>query len=372
MEKQVIETIKSHLKPVFKKYEGIIKTAYIAGSATRKDYVEGSDIDMLFIVDDTKEGLDESVMGRMKFDLSQIAKKAMQEDRLDLHIQRPKPLSVFWDMIRSGQPWIITQMRDAIIIYDPSGFLAPMKKLLNQGKLSGTKERANALINEAPKKIVKARKIFIEDIMNDLLLSMVESAQAVLMFAGVAPPYAKNVGAELKKRFAGKDMMDTKLVDAYEEFYSITRKIDHGEITNVSGSEVERYMHNAECFIETMERIFLMLETSKKRDMIDKSYRSSIKTCSDAIEMVGRIPPKKDKTVLKHFRTHLIDTGLVSKEHMSNLEKIFRNKKVSDEGRSREIPENEVYSSNVYSSNLRNAVDDLDKEKEMKEGKRNA
>lgn len=360
MERQVLEKVEKYINPLCEKYRGVIKSVYLAGSVTRKDFVSTSDIDILVIVDDTKEKFDPRIIKLIDIKLQEISKNAMKNDRLDFHIQSPKPLSVFWDMVRSGQPWIITQMRDAIVIYDPGGYIKPIQMLLNRGKLSGTKERAQMLINYAPKKLNQARKIFLEEVTTDILLAMVESAQAVLMFAGIAPPASKNIGKEISLRFVKTDIIKAKIVQDYDNFYEITRKIDHGEITHVSGREIEKHISVALEFIENMEKLFNALDFMKKKKMVYSAYDTSIKACSDALEKMGRTYPEKESDMLKHFKIHFIDTGLVSKDHIETLKKIYHTKKAFDCGNVSDIAENEIYSSNIYASNLKNAIEDVE------------
>ena len=359
MDKKVLKIINDSINPICEKYKGAIKSIYLAGSAVRKDYVPGSDIDILIIVDDTCDNFDARVLNLINSDFRDVSKKAMLEHKLDLHIQDAKTLSVFWDMVRSGQPWIITQMRDAYVLYDPSGYISPIKTLLNAGKLSGTKERAQTLINDAPKKLVDARKIFLNEVMSDLLLAMVESSQAVLMFSGVAPPASKNIGRELSLKFVNTKIIPKKIVNDYEQIYELTKKIDHGEVSHVSGKEIERYLGMVIEFIEGMEKLFNVLDFMKKKKMVNSAYEKSIDACRIALKKINKVEPKTNTDLLKHFKVHFVDTGLVSKDHLEVLKKMHSNKKAFDSGKVSDISENEIYSSNVYAQNLENAIGDV-------------
>ena len=374
MEKQVLEKINRYILPLCEKYKTVVKSVYISGSAVRKDFVKGSDIDILVIIDDTRDGFDPRVSDLINMNLREISKMAMDKDKLDLHIQAPKLLSVFWDMVRSGQPWIITQMKDALVLYDPSGYIRPIQSLMNQGKLSGTKERAQVLINDAPKKIAEARKIFLEAITADLLSAMVESAQAVLMFAGVAPPAAKNIGKEISERFVKTKIIPAKIVQDYENFYELTRKIDHGEITHISGKEIEKHLGMVSEFIESMDKLFNVLDFMKKKKMVNDAYDKSMKACSAALKKVGSKEPKSHIEIMKHFKMHFVDTGLVSKDHLEILKMMHTNKKAFESGKVSDISENDIYSSNVYASNLEKAIGDvkIDRAKSEKSGRKKA
>ncbi|MEA2004359.1 MAG: nucleotidyltransferase domain-containing protein [archaeon] len=359
MEKVALDKIKGYMDPLCEKYRTVIKSVYIAGSAVRKDFVKGSDIDVLVIIDDTRDKFNPRVIDLINMNLREISKMAMEKDKLDLHIQAPKPLSVFWDMVRSGQPWIITQMKDALILYDPSGYIGPIQSLLNQGKLSGTKERAQTLINDAPKKLAEARKIFLEDITSDLLSAMIESAQSVLMFAGVAPPAAKNIGKEISEMFVRTKIIPARIVQDYNNFYELTRKIDHGEITQISGKEIEKHLMTVAEFIESMDKLFNVLDFMKKKKMVNDAYDKSITVCSSALKRIGNKSPKSHSDIMKHFKVNFVDTGLVSKDHLETLMKMHMNKKAFELGKVSDISENDIYSSNIYALNLEKAIGDV-------------
>ncbi|NOQ55914.1 MAG: hypothetical protein GQ477_03870 [Nanohaloarchaea archaeon] len=360
MDQEILDKINNYIFPLCDKFKTVVKSVYIAGSAVRKkDYVAGSDIDILMIIDDTRDDFDRRVIDLINMNLREISKMAMEKDKLDLHMQAPKPLTVFWDMVRSGQPWIITQMRDALILYDPSGYIKPIQLLLNEGKLSGTRERAQTLINDAPKKLGEARKIFLDDVTSDLLSAMVESAQAVLMFSGVAPPAAKNIGKELTKKFVDTKIIPARIVKDYEIMYETTRKIDHGEISHVSGREIEKYIGVVSEFIESMEKLFNVLDFMNKKKMVNAAYDKTIDACGSALKKAGKTKPKNHSEILKHFKIHFIDTGLVSKDHLEILKKMHSNKKAFDSGNVSDISEDEIYSSNVYATNLQNAIGDV-------------
>ncbi|MFQ6009523.1 MAG: nucleotidyltransferase domain-containing protein [Candidatus Aenigmatarchaeota archaeon] len=364
MKGDVIEAIKEVAGQVLKDYDGRIKAIWIYGSAVRKgEFKKTSDIDMMFLIDDSDRDVKRSELAEIDNTITKIIKKVKKEKKISLHPQSPKRLSDWWDLLRSGEPWVFTSMRDAIPVYDPSGYLEPIQRLLRGGRLHGTWERAQMLIERAPARIDKAKRIFLNEITADLLVAMVESSQAVLMFAGVVPPAAPSIGIELKKNFVPKNL-EQGYIEWYEDFFEVTRKIEHGQMTKVSGRELEKWIGRTKAYLMRMEKLFSMLEEKKKKELIEEAHKESIEACLMALKKVGKKP--KEKEVLKYVNEYLIKPGLVDKAYLELLKKIFGLKTALEKGKLEELPEKDIYSSVMYAKNLRNIMKGVKVEKKPK------
>lgn len=360
MDNAMVQEILSIFRPVIDKHNGLVKAVMLYGSAVTKRKVRGSDIDVMVILDDSAGDIPQGVYSAVSSDLNKVVEKA-NKTGLDLHLQSPKPLSLWWDMVRSGNPLAITAMTDGLALYDPSDYLKPLQLLLQQGKLSGTRERAHALIHGAPEKLRKARTIFLEEITSDLLLAMSEAGQAVLMFAGLAPPSAKSLGGELRKKFVSKKLLSDGVVKDYEDFYELARKIEHGETTRLSGRELDKHLDRAVDFVEAVEGLFGALEHAKKRLMIEEAHKEAFDAAQRALEKMGR-KPVKSVAVIDDFKKHFVDTGMVSRLHLDVLKRLDKNRKALEEGRLEELAEAEIYAGGMYAKTLRRALKDVEKE----------
>jgi len=356
MEQKDVETIKNELLPYTKKY-ALIKAIYLAGSCVRKTNVKGSDIDVTIIVDDTRKEYNPAHSVKLNDDLATLKQEVKKKHKLDLHFQPPKPLTTYWDLVRSGEPWVFTELRDSLPIYDPSGFIEPLKILLHEGRISGTKEKAYALITRSRSKIKDIRKIFLEDITSDLLLSMTESAQALIMYTGKAPPSARQIPENLKP-FVDNKALDPEIVYFYNEFYNMTVKIDHGQLTSIKGKDIDAYTEKAMTFIRAMERLFQTVELIKKEEIVNESYEKAIEICKTALKKSGRKIPKDNYGLMIEFKKQFIDTNLIAREYYVLIKKIYSNKKAIDDGKLKDLKENEIYSSRLYAKNLEQIIGD--------------
>lgn len=193
--------------------------------------------------------------------------------------------------------------------------------------------------------------MMMEEVTVEILAAMVETAQAVLMFYGVAPPAAQNLGTELRRVFVNNRMLESRAVEYYEDFFEFTEKISHGEITKVSGCEVKKHLKRAVFFISRVDELFTVLEANKKKEIIDSSYNQVVKVCLEALHT-----KKFDKKAIERFQEEFVETGVVPQSYLAVLKKLFNLKNLSEKGRLKEIPERDIYSSIIYAKNFEEVV----------------
>ncbi len=347
MNKRVLSFLEKKSQQLVKKYP-LIKAIFVYGSSVRKKKIT-NDVDCAIIVDDTSEQFKESILNYLEGDMGTISKEGDKKYKVDMHFQSPKPLSMWWDSLRSGEPWVITSLKDAYIIYDPSDYITPLKSLINQGRMTGTKEKAQALIERAPYRYKEAQRMMLDEVTEELLSAMVETAQAVLMFFGVAPPAARDIPKELRKNFVSRGLLKEKVADCIEDFYETTNKINHREITKLSGKEIKKLLNRAILFIDKMDDLFSILEVAKKKDIIEKSYEKAIKVCKKALKLKS---PKLNTETMKKFKKEFVNSGMISTDYLNLLKKLGKMKNLAEKGKLGNIPERDIYSSIIYTKSL--------------------
>ncbi|MEM5804506.1 MAG: nucleotidyltransferase domain-containing protein [Candidatus Aenigmatarchaeota archaeon] len=354
MKEEILGALQEVTDKILKEYDGRIKAIWFFGSMARTgDFKKTSDIDIMVLIDDTDKDVRRSELEEMEDVMEDIVKAVRERTKLMLSLQSPKRLSDWWDMLRSGEPWVFTSMRDAVPLYDPSGYIEPIQRLLRSGRLHGTWERAQMLIERAPIRIEKCRKMFLDDISSDLLSAMVESSQAVLMFTGVAPPAAPSIGSELRKNFV-PTYLEGGYPEWYDDFFEITRKIDHGQMTKATGREIEKWINRTKAFLNRMEKLFAVLEENKKKELISEATKESVEACMAALKKVGKQPQEKE--LIKYVEEYLVKTGMIDKEYLEVLKKIFGLRTAMEKGKLDEVAERDIYSSVYYAKNLSHAL----------------
>lgn len=348
----VIEELEDELGPV-------LKAAWVYGSAARDELKEGSDIDLLVLLDDTHEDFDKETQHRAKQLCSDIS--GTTEDGLELHVQPPKLLSDWWELLISGEPWAVTSLRDAQPIHDPSGYIRATQHLLRSGSLHGTEERALRLMKRSRDKIKDANTLLLEDVTSELLSAMVESAQAVLMYYGQSPPTPENIADRLQEIFVNdEELLTQRAVDDFLDFYELTERIDHGTVTELSGRDLERHLEQATGFVRAMMDLFDQLESRKQRNVVESSYDEAIDLCRRALRLHDVDPPDDDDAVIERFREYFVEEGLIREDQLDLLEHILENRALLQDEGVEDMSEEDIYSSRVYLRDLKALLSDVE------------
>ncbi|MCL5009460.1 MAG: hypothetical protein M1433_00535 [Candidatus Parvarchaeota archaeon] len=258
---------------LFRKY---IKSIIIFGSSKTKTGINStSDIDVAFIVDDTdiQRFTLEQLKERLFTKMAEIAKDFSEK----IHAQA-YPLSEFWASIIKPNPVILTLLRDGIAVYD-TGYFVPIQMLYKTGNIIPTKESIDANIENAEGLIMLADNVLSTKLSMDLYNSVVAAGQALLMEYGYLPPVPKEVSKDLMVIAVEKEKALTKEdVDKVSDVVTWFKKIDHGEIKEVSGEEY-----------------------SKKRKITKEVVDKILKIISDLREKKGIPKPAIDKEIAKEM-----------------------------------------------------------------------
>jgi predicted nucleotidyltransferase/uncharacterized protein (UPF0332 family) len=230
--------VRAYFLRVLSLFRRYIKSIIIFGSSKTKSGVSStSDIDVAFIVDDTdiQRFTLEQLKDRLFTKMAEIARDFSDK----IHAQA-YPLSEFWASIIKPNPVILTLLRDGVAVYD-TGFFVPIQMLYKTGNIIPTKESIDANIENAEGLIMLADSVLSTKLSLDLYNSVVAAGQALLMEYGYLPPVPKEVAKNLMAIAVEKEKVLTKEdVEKVEEVVTWFKKIDHGELKEVSGEEYSK------------------------------------------------------------------------------------------------------------------------------------
>jgi uncharacterized protein (UPF0332 family) len=250
--KNSIEAIKSFVEQLIGKYKDIVKAIWLIK--------EGKGHTILILLDDTRE-LDEMTIKMVKADAPAIAAAIEKKNNVLIDVNFYM-LTDYWELLRHGSPVTFAEIREGIPVYDPSGFFVPMKKLLAQGRIPGTKEAMRSLLEEAPLKLLKIERFYVMKIIDELASAVIDAGQAPLLTIGVSPPIPKELPGKLKIHFVDKGMLEAEYLRYAEEMIKMMKDIEHGEKKHVEPSEIEDALDKTMRFVERMQK--LMEELAKK------------------------------------------------------------------------------------------------------------
>jgi predicted nucleotidyltransferase/uncharacterized protein (UPF0332 family) len=235
----------------YKKFNKLIKSIALFGSAARKNMTAGSDIDIIIIIDDVTVKWDSELIVWYREELNKILKANPYEK--SLHINTIK-LSAWWEDLIRGDPVLLNILRYGEAIIDLAGFFNPLKRLLIEGKIKPAPEAIYNCLQRAPFHIARSKISELNSI-EGLYWAMVDSAHAALIAANVSPPSPEHIPLELKINFVDSKKLKMKYVTWYRDLLFLHKKITHGEIKELKGVEIDDWQEKTEEFLEVMAKL---------------------------------------------------------------------------------------------------------------------
>ncbi len=236
---------------VYERFNKIVKSIILFGSAAKNTNVSGSDIDIVILLDDASIRWDQELIAWYREELEKIVKSNPYKQ--NLHINTVK-ITTWWDDLLRGDPVVMNIIRDGEALIDFGGFFEPLKYLLVTGKIKATPEAVHGLLQRAPMHFMRSKEAELGAI-EGLFWAMVDSSQAALISAGVQPPSPEHIPAELKVIFVNADKLKIKYVAWYRDLLMLHKKIAHKEITDLKGVEIDDWQARTEEFIGEMARL---------------------------------------------------------------------------------------------------------------------
>ncbi len=235
----------------YKKFDKLVKSVILFGSATKQTTVTGSDIDIIIILDDVAVNWDQELIAWYREELEKLVKRNPYQG--SLHINTVK-LSTWWEDMMRGDPVVINILRYGEAMIDMAGFFNPLKNLLIKGKIKSTPEAIFSALQRAPIHIARS-KIAELNAIDGLYWSMVDSAHAALIAANVPPASPEHIPGDLKENFVNTGKLKMKYVVWYRDLLVLHKKITHGEVKNLKGVEIDDWQDRAEEFLEVMANL---------------------------------------------------------------------------------------------------------------------
>jgi len=331
----------------------IIKSIVLVGSAARSELKKVSDIDILIIVDDTDptkkdlEGIEETIE-HIAFNISR---------RLSIHFYG---LTEFIEYASSGHPIVYNFIKDGKVLYD-IGFFKPWQNLLIKGKIRATREAIESYMESTYKMIVRAKTVKLLIIAEDCYNAMIKSAQAVLMLLGKEPPPPSRIFDEIKKTLVDRDLLELYYAEWLRDIIDIRKKIEHKEITEVSGVFVDEWIGKAEKFVDKMTKLLTAIELIKRKEALEASYKVMYEAITRALKALHNLPndigieeleKRIGMSIEDAFKREFIDTGRVDSSYLDILNRVKYLKIEAIDRNNLEVLTDEVY-------NLRESVRSL-------------
>jgi hypothetical protein len=250
-----IEAAKIFAEEIAAKYKAYVKAVWLV--------TEEDSHTAIVLLDDTNVQ-DIMALDVIKNELPIVAKRIEKEKGTAIEVVF-YTLTDYWALIRHGSPVTFSEIREGIPIYDPSGFFTPIMKLLEQGRIPGTKEAMKNLLEEAPLRLLRIERVSMDQMAFELLSAVVDAGQAPLLFIGVSPPVPREVADKLRVHFVDKGLLEPEYPRYCEDVVKYYKAVEHKEIEHITGEDLDVLLDKATKFLERMEKLMRTL-VKEKRD----------------------------------------------------------------------------------------------------------
>jgi len=348
-------------KQILKKYGKFVKCIVMMGSVTREEFKPTSDTDIFVVIDDTSQKITPELHDKIDEDMEKMAEKISKA----ISVQPSYTLTEFWDYARVCHPIIYNFIKEGMPIYD-AGFFAPIKNLLEMGRIPATREAIESYMEGAPKKLMRAKTVKLLMLAEDCYYAMLNTTQAVLMFMGLAPPVPSKAYDDVKKFLVEPGILEPEYAEWLKEIIEIRKKIEHKELMDVTGAYVDEWIGKSEKFIEKMFSLLNALEIRKKEKILERTHEVMIKAAITALKTLKKMPEKEEE-IPAVFKREFIDGKVIEGYYWDIWKKIEDMKKLAEQKKIKEIPDKDVYDMREYVRKLIRDLAKVLKEKGIKE-----
>ncbi|MBI2629315.1 nucleotidyltransferase domain-containing protein [Candidatus Pacearchaeota archaeon] len=235
----------------YQKFDKIVKSVILFGSSTKNTATSTSDVDIIVVIDDASIKWDQELIAWYREELGKLI--AANPYKKDLHITTIR-LTTWWNDMIKGDPVIINVLKYGETLIDVGGFFAPLKILLERGRIKPTHEAIYTALQRAPEHYRRS-KIAELGTIEGLYWTMVDSSQAALMANNIMPPSPEHIPILLKETFVDNKKLKMDYVLWYRDLYVFHRKIVHGEVRDVKGAEIDEWQKKTDEFLKEMIRL---------------------------------------------------------------------------------------------------------------------
>jgi uncharacterized protein (UPF0332 family) len=199
-------------------------------------------------VDDASVQFDQELIAWYREELGKII--SANPYKKELHINTVK-LTTWWSDLLRGDPVIMNIIRYGEEILDFGGFFRPLRVLLQQGRIKSTPEAIYSSLERAPVHLANSKRAEMSAV-EGLYWAMVDSANALLMAAKVAPASPEHIANLLNEYFVSKNVIEPKYLSWYSEVYKLYKGIIHGQISELKGQNIDDLQDKTSKFIGVM------------------------------------------------------------------------------------------------------------------------
>ncbi len=203
------------------KLGAMLKGVAVIGSLARGDFVPGSDIDVLVVVDDTKREVPSELKEKLLAMLNDMGRKIDKKMQVQIHT-----LTEMFQFAKEGDNIIYNFLRHMKIVYD-GGVLTPFTRLLKTGEIKPTKEAMMRSLDGAEYYMKKIEQ-YIEWILERYYRGVTWSANAYIMSLGESPAAVPEIPIVLQSK-VDEGLLPPEIPAIAAETIKVFKAVEHGD-----------------------------------------------------------------------------------------------------------------------------------------------
>ncbi len=324
-----------HKSMVIKKFDKYILSYVLAGSLTQGRATSSSDIDVWIVIDDTdvKKMTRVELKDKLRAIIIGMGIEAGEmtgiKNKLNIQVYI---LTDFWESLKEANPIIFTLLRDGVPFYD-RGIFMPWKQLLRMGRIKPSREAIELFMSTGEQTLSRVKLRLKDMAMEDTYYAILTPSQAALMLYGIPPPTPRETPDVLEEVFVKREkILEKEYVEILRNNVKIRKDIEHGTKKELSGTELDELMKNAEKFLERIKKLFKEIEEKHEHKSIGLLYDEVVTIIRDVLKQEN-VERAKDDEIVKLFEHELITTGKVPARFLKDLQEIVDAKKKLDAGK---------------------------------------
>lgn len=333
-----------HKQMVLKKFEKYIVSYVLAGSLVQGRATPESDIDVFVVIDDTdvKKMTRAELKDKLRAIIIGMGMEAGEmtgiKNKINIQVYI---LTDFWDNIKEANPIIFTFLRDGIPFYD-RGIFMPWKQLLRMGKIKPSPESIDMFMSSGDQMLKRVQFRINEIGMEDIFYAILTPSQAAIMLYGLPPPTPKETPEMIREVFVNKEkILEDKWVKILEKTIQTRKELEHGSKKNISGTELDTLLKNAEEYLKRINKLFSEIDKMKEEESVLHTYESAITVIRDILKLEG-IDHCPENEVISLFEKNIISKGYLPQKYHRVLDSLVKAKKDYDKGKLSKTEINQV------------------------------
>ncbi|RMF55770.1 hypothetical protein D6745_01200, partial [Candidatus Woesearchaeota archaeon] len=157
----------------------------------------------------------------------------------------------YFSEVMHGSLNTFRELEVSIPIYDPAGFVLPLKRIAGRGGVIGLPKSLENLKKSVALRLKKINSMKVQ-LLEKLSDAVICAGQATLMAENHPVPHQRRVDEELALRFKNKiPRVYSQMIEEVFEYY---KKVEHGEIKEIKGEKIDELYSKAQRVYDKMEQ----------------------------------------------------------------------------------------------------------------------